>query len=351
MATIRERVRQDGTRVYNVQVRIGGFPDRTATFTTADKAKRWARTIEGEMEDGRHFRNAEAKRRTLSDAVDRFIRDDVPELKSGDDYASKLNWWKAQLGHLKLADITPALVVEYRDRLRRETRRGKKISNATVNRYVAYLSSMFKKARRNWRWTDRNPVDVDKFKEQRRDRYLSDAEHKALFAEIAKDSTLHTFAIIALSTACRAGELQKLRWADVDLKVGQLLFRDPKNTHSRTAWVRGLALDLLKEHAKVRPIDGDALVFSSTAKNGGAAAYRYYPEYCKAVAVAKIKNLKFHDLRHTAATWLARDGATGHQLKAIGGWKSDAMVATYVNLAAMDTKAVVNRLAEKIAGT
>jgi len=65
------------------------------------------------------------------------------------------------------------------------------------------------------------------------------------------------------------------------------------------------------------------------------------------VDAAGIKNFGFHDLRHTAATWLAQAGATEQQLRAIGGWKS-GIVSRYVHLAAEDAKAVLGKLSHHI---
>ena len=62
------------------------------------------------------------------------------------------------------------------------------------------------------------------------------------------------------------------------------------------------------------------------------------------------QNFTFHGLRHSAATYLAREGATEQQLKVIGGWKS-GVVSRYVHLAAEDAKAVLERMNEKILGT
>jgi len=73
MAAIRERVRGDGARTFHVQVRMRGFPARTATFPNRRQAERWAKTVEAEMIEGRHFRNAEARRRTLAEAIDRYV--------------------------------------------------------------------------------------------------------------------------------------------------------------------------------------------------------------------------------------------------------------------------------------
>jgi hypothetical protein len=82
MATIRERTTKDGVTRYQAIVRRAGFPERTETFSTEAKAKKWVRLIEGEMEDGRHFRGAEAKRRTLGDAIDRYVKDEVPNKRA-----------------------------------------------------------------------------------------------------------------------------------------------------------------------------------------------------------------------------------------------------------------------------
>jgi integrase len=346
MATIRERTRKDGSTVYNVQVRITGFPDRTGTFTTRIKAVKWARLIEGEMEEGKHFRNAEAKRKSLADAIDRYIKDEVPKKRDGEMHETTLKWWKAELGRLKLADLTPAIVVEYRDKLRGRTRRGKKLSGARVNRYVACLRHLFTVAQREWHWVSYSPMGgVSMLPEAKgRTRHLSDDERKVLLAETTKDPVLHTFVVIALSTACRAGELQKLVWADVDLKTGRLLFRETKNAQPRSTWLSGAALDLLKEHGKVRKLQGGP-VFEGRGKR----PYDYHKPFRAAVKVAGVGDFRFHDLRHTAATYLAQQGATEQQLRAIGGWKS-GIVARYVHLAAEDAKGVLQKLAEKVGG-
>jgi integrase len=347
MATIRERTTKGGDVHYQAIVRRAGFPERTETFSTRRKAERWVRLIEGEMEDGRHFRSAEAKRRTLGDAIDRYFKDEVPKKRGdGEMHTTTLAWWKAELGHLKLADVTPALAVEYRDKLTRRTYRGKPLSGARVNRYVAAARHLFTVARKRWHWVSYNPFsDVDVLPEGKgRVRYLRDDERKALLAETAKDPTLNTFVMIALSTACRAGELQKLVWADVDLKAGRLLFRETKNAQPRSAWLHGAALELLKEHGKVRKLEGGQ-VFENESARG---LYGYHKPFRAAVDAAGITNLRFHDLRHTAATYLAQQGATEQQLRAIGGWKSN-IVSRYVHLAAEDAKAALERLAEKIA--
>lgn len=361
MATIRER-RKGGATVYNVQVRMAGFPSRTATFPTRRLAERWAKTVEAEMIEGRHFRSTAARRRSVADAIDRYTETEIPKKRHGGMHRAYLPWWKKRLGATKLAAVSPALLVECRDELMRgkyvrakpesmrSTFKGEKApqyqrSAATVNRYLAALSHVFTVARKEWHWVGTNPFDgVAKLPEGKgRVRALSDQERNALLAETAKDAALHTFVVLALSTACRAGELLKLEWKDVDLKDGRLLFRETKNATPRVAWISGEVLGLVREYAKDRSITGRAFA------NSRGGAYDYDKPFRTAVDAAGIQNLRFHDLRHTAATYLAQAGATEQQLRAIGGWKSN-VVARYVHLAAEDAKSALEKLAEKIAG-
>jgi integrase len=366
---------------------MAGYPARTASFPTQRLAERWAKTIEAEMIEGRHFRNVEARRRTLAEAIDRYCTDELglpadldaaglarflrteaaagrmPRKRDARTRVIRLRWWREKIGTVKLADVTPALLVEYRGKLAKEkftrakpgapgstlekgaearefTRTG-----PTVNRYVAYLSHVLSVARREWHWISHNPFDgVGKFKESAgRVRVLTEAERKALLIETAKDPQLHLLVVLALSTAARAGELLALTWSDVDLKDGRLLLRVTKNSQPRVVWLHGEALRLLEQHGKVRRLDGR--VFASVK----GKRYRYDEAFETACTAAKVKDFVFHGLRHTAATMLAREGATQEQLKAIGGWKS-GVVSRYVHLAAQDAKDVLQKMNEKILG-
>jgi integrase len=393
VATIRARTKKFSDKtvtVYQVQVRMSGFPTRTASFPNKRLAERWAKTVEAEMIEGRHFRNVEARRRTLAEAIDRYCTDELglPEGAAADAAAFKtylraqaatgralkkrdvrtrvirLRWWREKLGHLKLADVTPELIVEYRGKLTRErftrarpgapgstlekgeTAQQFTRAGPTVNRYLAYLSHVFSIARKEWRWISSNPFEgVGKLSEgSGRVRVLSEAERKALLEQTATDPQLHLLVVLALSTAARAGELLALTWADVDLKDGRLLLRVTKNSQPRVLWLHGEAKRLLEDHGKVRRLDGRVFA-SATGKR-----YRYDEAFEAACSEAKIKGFVFHGLRHTAATMLAREGATQEQLKAIGGWKS-GVVSRYVHLAAEDARSVLEKMNKKILDT
>ena len=365
MATIRERAKGDGTRAFHVQIRMAGYPARTASFSSKRQAERWAKTVEAEMIEGRHFRSAEARRRTLAEAIDRYLEHEAPKLRDGRMQRSTLPWWREKLGRFKLCDITPALIAQYRDKLAaepyRRARPGAKRSSLkageqarafkrkpnTINNYLVSLGRIFSVARREWHWITHNPMEgVAKLSAgPGRVRYLSEDERQRLLAETVKDPQLHVLVVMALSTAARVGELMSLSWHDVDLKDGRVLLGKTKNAQPRVVWVRGEALRLLKEHGRIRRLDDDP-VFLGAAPG---TRYDYHTHFKAACAAAGVTDVRFHDLRHSAATYLAREGATEQQLKALGGWKSN-VVSRYVHLAAEDAKAVLERMNAKILG-
>jgi integrase len=376
VASIRERTKtkrirtKDGETfktvpVFHVQVRLTGFPARTASFPTRRAAERWATTIEADMIEGKHFRGVEARRRTLREAIDRYLDEELPKKRDGGMHRSYLPWWREAIGHLKLSDVTAATLVDCRAKLAKqpftrakptsprttvkagEKAREFKRAPGTVKKYLACLRHVFTVARKEWHWASHNPFDDVSMPKAsgNRVRYLSTDERAALLAQTAADQKLHTFVVLALSTACRAGELVNLRWRDVDLTEGRLLFRLTKNDEGRAAWLHGEALRLMTEHAKVRPLDSERRVFESPEGN----KYDYLTPFKEAMAAAKVASFRFHDLRHSAATYLAMEGATEAQLRAIGGWKS-GVVRQYVHIAAQDAKSVVAKMNRKILG-
>lgn len=357
MATITKRVNGNDTTSYKAQVRMAGYPTRTASFKTERAAKRWVATIEAAMIEGRHFRGASGRRHSLDDAIKRYL-----EERPGKN-AGQLAFWAEQLGAQKLHAITPDLVAEVRGKLSRGTyqrarpdakrtsiKKGESAQayprkGGTVNRYLAALSHLFTVARKEWQWVSGNPVlDVAKLPEGKaRDKVLTDSERKALFEQTSKDPTLHAFVVLALSVAARAGELKALLWSDVILEEGRIIFRDTKNGTARSAWLVGEAKKLI-EGLAAAPHEIDDPIFRNTS---GRGEYQYSKLFDDAVDAAGITGLVFHGLRHSGATYLARQGATEQQLRAIGGWKSN-VVSRYVHLAAADTKDIVAKMNKEI---
>jgi integrase len=182
MATIVRRLGSNGQTSCRAQVRRKGAPLLSATFSKLSDAKKWAQVTEAAIFEGRHFKVVEAKHHTLADVIDRYIREILPHKSHSLIYMQtlQLKWWKQRLGHFVLADITPALIAEYRDKLAysNETPR----ANSTVNRYLAALSHALSTAVKEWGWLDDSlMIKVRKPKEPRgRIRFLSDEERQGL---------------------------------------------------------------------------------------------------------------------------------------------------------------------------
>ena len=357
VALIEERTTESGKKRYRVRIRLKGYPQESATFRRKTDAKRWAQDTEAAIRDGRYFKTRQAKKKTLADLVDRYIRDVIPRKSAYQQtqQTRQLKWWKAKFGDYTLAHTTPALIAEGRDVLKSEHigKDGKKRrSNATVNRYLAALSHAFSVAVREWGWLDASPVrKVSRLKESRgRVRFLSKDERTRLLKACKGSSQplLYPLVVLALSTGARQGELLALRWSDVDLKRKVIRLEDTKNNERRALPLSGLAFDLVSELSKVRRIDSD-LVFPS--KRDGRKPFDFRTVWLNALTDAKVEDFRFHDLRHTAASYLAMNGATLAEIAEVLGHKTLAMVKRYAHLTEQHTSKVVARMNEEIFGS
>jgi len=360
MASIEKRQSADGATSYRVKVRIKGFPTETATFDRLTDARRWVQHTESAMREGRHFKNAQAKRRTVADLVDRYQREVMPTKSASSQKAQAVHlaWWKANLGHYVLADVTPALLSEYRDRLLTEPSKPKSAGsepqrrgNSTVVRYMAALSHALTIASREWGWIDDNAFRrVRKPKEPAgRVRFLSPDE-LARFLAACKASDrpeLYPAAMVAVSTGARSAEVMTLRWRQVDLVRRVIYLEQTKNGERRTLPLAGPALEAITALSKVRRIDTD-LLFPSTKHADKPLELR--AAFLKAIAQAGITDFRWHDLRHTAASYLAMNGASLIEIAEIVGHKTLQMVKRYAHLSTDHTSSVVTRMNKAVFG-
>jgi integrase len=352
VANIESRRAENGSISYRVKVRLKGHSTESATFERLTDARRWAQATEAAMRDGRHFRTAEAKRHTLADLVDRFVCEVLPHKpKNASNTKLHLLFWKGKLGHLVLADLNAAAIVQVRNELMvTVTRRKRSMSPSTVVRYMAALSHALNIAVKDWGWLEDSPMrKVSKPREPRgRERFLSNDERAALLAA-CKESTsrfLYPVVVLAVSTGMRSGEMLSLRWPQVDLKRGQILLHDTKNDASRAVPLAGHALELIDELSKVRRIDTDLLFPGRDAKR----PVDLKKPWSTAVRKAKLVNFRFHDLRHSAASYLAMNGASSIEIAAVLGHKTLQMVKRYSHLGNSHTSTVVTAMNEKIFG-
>jgi len=356
MANIEKRISNDGKTSYRVKIRLKGFPSQSATFERLTDAKKWAQQTESAIREGRHFKTTEAKRHTLAEMIDRYCRDVLPSKKSAKDQAQQLAWWKSEIGSYSLADVTPSLIGECRDKLGREiTVRNKLRSPASVVRYMAALSHAFTIAVKEWGWLEDSPMrKVTKPKESRgRVRFLSDDERARLLKACKESSNpyLYTVVVLALSTGMRQGEIMGLTWDVVDLNQGRAILHETKNGERRAVAITGHALELLKELSKVRRIDCNLLFpAKENAPQKPQKPMDLRTPWETAVKRAELHDFKFHDLRHSAASYLAMNGASLAEIAEVLGHKTLQMVKRYAHLSEGHTARVVQSMNDKIFG-
>jgi integrase len=351
MASIEERTTNDGKNRYRVLVRLKGHPSQSATFERLTDARKWASKTETDIREGRYFKYSEAKRRTIAEMIDRYLREVLPGKKK--EYQAtrtyQLKFWKERIGSYTLADATPAIIAEARDKLARTPARGdRERSAASVNRHLAALSTVFTLAMKEWMWIDDTPMrKVSKLTESRgRVRFLSDEERKALLQACREsdEPLLYPLVVTAISTGARQGEFLSIRWSNVDFHMGLIRLENTKNNERRAVPLTSHALELLKEMASVRRIDTD-LVFPF---KGGRQGVR--GPWSKALKTADIEDFRFHDLRHSAASYLAMNGATLAEIAEVLGHKTLQMVKRYAHLTEQHTSRVVERMNKQIFG-
>jgi integrase len=347
MATIVRRTSQEGHVTFLVRVRRKGAPSQTATFQKLSDAKKWAQIIEGAVAAGQHFPTTEAKRHTVGALIDRYVQDILPHKRNSTlrDQQRQLQWWKTQLGQYPLSELSPARIVACRDLLAR-TR-----ANGTVNRYLAAFSHALSIAVREWQWCEDNPMrKVRKLKEPRgRVRFLSEEERHRLLesCRASRNKQLYLVTILALATGARRMELLRLTWQDVNLQRGVLIFQHTKNGERRQVPLSGYALQLLSTQAAHQQADTD-LVFPRRKNKKIPMCLRKAWE--QATQRAGIPDFRFHDLRHSAASYLAMNGASLMEIAEVLGHKSLNMVKRYAHLSESHTRSIVARMNQVIFG-
>lgn len=351
MATIQKRTTQAGKYSYRVQIRLKGSPPQTATFERLTAARKWAQQTESAIRDGRYFKTTEAEHHTLAELIDRYRKDVLPHKRQGTakGQVRQLAWWQEHLGSLPLADITPAMLAEYRDQLAGEiTPRHQPRNPATVNRYLAALSHAFTIAVKEYGWIETSPLTrVSKPKESRgRVRFLSNEERDRLLKACRESSNpdLYLAVVLSLSTGARQQEIMSLRWSQVDLSTGLIRLEHTKNGERRALPLAGRALELVKERGRT---DTD-LLFPSKANPARPINLRAPWE--TALKQAGIADFRWHDLRHSAASYLAMNGATLAEIADVLGHKTLAMVKRYAHLSEPHTAAVVARMNARLFG-
>lgn len=275
-------------------VRRKGHPTQIETFERKADAQRWARKIEGSIDQGEFY--AQSKE-PLAKLLRRY-RDEVTPHKAGHKWeTTRIN----KLLKLPWVDLPVSEVGNAIGHWVEEQRAV--VSNATINRELNVLSGVFTYAIKRWRVALRsNPIRAiaRPAKSKARTRRVADSELRRLWSHfgVGAPSTAKSYVPwafeFAVETGLRTAELLKLRWEDVNLEEGWVFVLPSKNGDSRHALLTQRAAELLQGLPRVADT-----VFPVNAGTLGVM----FRAGCKAVGVA---DLHFHDARHEATSRLAK---------------------------------------------
>jgi integrase len=350
MATIDKRTSpRTGKVTWRVRIRRTNLPDITKSFSNKSEAKQWAFSTEAALIEGRLNTGAAFKKHRVNDVFDLYEDDIVRLLKDPYNRITHLKFWRIEIGSILLHELS-----SYEIRTARQKLRAKQL-DSTTNRYLASLSAALSFAVNELDWIDKNPaLKVKKFREPRgRTRFLSDSEREKLLqasTSLPKYPEMQIIILIALTTGMRRGEILNLRWSDCDFKLRRLIIRDSKNSESRSVPLADVTLTSLRKWGKVRPLDANALVFPSHVSANPSHLFEIDHAWQLIRAKADLKDFRFHDLRHTAASYLAMSGAGLREIGDILGHKSISMTKRYSHLTEDHKYCTVSKMVHAVFG-
>jgi integrase len=261
----------------------------------------------------------EKPRHTWQEAVIRWLSESSHK-KSIETDKIRLRWLHTHLHNSKLDEITKTKIDAIKSAKQNEG-----VSNATVNRTLALLRSILNRAKQDWEWLDSTP-SVRLFPEKAaRVRWLSHEESDRVIHELPEH--LKAMVRFTLSTGLRESNVTGLQWSQIDM-------------HRHCAWIHA---DQAKgKKAIAVPLNNDALtvIRQQIGKhNTHVFTYKGNPvtrannhAWEKALIRAGITDFRWHDLRHTWASWHVQNGTPLHVLKELGGWADLTMVLRYAHL-------------------
>ena len=252
--------------------------------------------------------------------------------------------------------ITPARIAKLRDELLATPKRngGGQRSGADVNRALAALSAAMKHGINELEWLEKNPVKrVTKKKEAGgRIRFLNDEELPRLLAAVraSPHPDLLPAVLLALTTGARSGEVMGLRWSQIDFKRRAITLHqgETKNNASRALPLSGEVVELLQARNKVRHIDDDRVFpppegckvlelrepFKAALVEASIDVRETKPKTRRKDAPPVLtSDFRWHDLRHTAASYLTMAGVSAIEVARVLGHKTLAMSLRYSHLA------------------
>lgn len=308
--------------------------------STGTKSKREAQEYHDQLrvELWRIEKLGEKPKRSFEEGCVRFL-----QISAGQaDYRTKVQhvkYWREVFGGKSLCSITADDIYaglpvkrEYED-----GRAPRELSAATKNRYLASIRRIFSLAQKA-DWIDKVPNLTNYREPEVRVRWITKESARSLIENVHL-SWMQDVCEFALHTGARANEILTLEWDNVDLDaaVAWIINSRAKSGRGRSLPLNTEAISLLRR----RKLAGGQWVFTRSTGNPALEIdRRVFNSACEKTG---ISNFRFHDLRHTWASWHVQAGTPLFVLKELGGWETLEMVKKYAHLDASHLAGYVNQ--------
>jgi len=346
--------------------------DHRYRASTGEKKKDKAREKETERRKEIRSGRREIKPITFTALADEYLHLHAEAKRAADFYRNTVTVLRRWFGARPVAGITP------RDCEGFLADRRQAVGPSTANSSVMVLKHMLKKAE-EWGYLAEGTNPARRLKREKvrpRERHASREEADALVAACHENlAWLRPIVLTALHTGGRRGEILGLTWADINFEAGTLTYRDTKNGDARTVPLgRILAAELRAlpnrlrpgrvyqckergaEKKNWRPITNEMLRggFHAACRRASVAEpcgcvdglSKHQPDApcARCDGTGRFPSIRFHDLRHTWATWLAGDGVPLRTLQYLGGWRRLEMVMRYAGVSKVSREAAAEAI-------
>jgi integrase len=330
--TFRRHVSRDGRVSFTATIRVSKFAPTSKTFATRAEARKWAaetKTLLIKQREKKGAPHRDLANLSVADVLLEWLRDpETQRLRSFDGVHQMAAWWIAELGATKVLDVNVLALRTARDKLSKGRAPG------TVNRYLIVI-------RAAWNWAiDAELIPSDRQWPKRlmlsqpegRKRFLSDAELASLLKAAGEHSQLmHTAIMLAVATGMRRGELLRLNWSDIDLAQQVAAIRITKTDQPRRVHLTSSACEALRalQGRKIRAIDGAVFTDSDGTR---LLESTFEGRWRKIRDRLGLKDFRFHDLRHSCASFLAQAGASLLAIAEVLGHRALTTTQRYAHL-------------------
>lgn len=199
------------------------------------------------------------------------------------------------------------------------------VAPSSVNRVLEIIRAILRKAKNQWEWIDHIPTIRFRKQNNKRIRWITREEAVRLLNELPPH--LKAMASFTLSTGLRDNNVSQLRWDAVQLENRHALVH-PDQSKTKKA----IPVPLNREAMKILIAErGKHPKYVFTYKGEPVTRCNNHA-WRKALKRAGIEDFRWHDLRHTWASWHVQSGTTLQELQILGGWSSFSMVLRYAHL-------------------